>query len=318
MAKLTEIIQFIENKEGNNVSFSTKNNKILDSIEITKPSGLVPGDLNGISFCKEKNANKLNKTACPAVIVPNTLKVISDSHCVYIYADDPKSIFIDVCDKFFPSRILSSEFIHSTAIIDNDSVILENTRIGAYSVIYKSKIGFGCVIYPGVVIYHAQIGNNVVIKSGTVIGYDGFGYYPVGVDQIKKFPHYGKVIIEDNVEIGANTTIDRGALLDTIIKKGAVIDNLVHIAHGDEIGEQVIITAGVAIGGSTKVGPRTWLGIGAVIKNGISVGKKAFVAMGAVVTKDVPDEKKVIGNLAIDREIFMKNFKESLKNHEES
>lgn len=311
MVKLGEIIQFIENKGANHVDYNI-NKLSLDLIEITKPSGLVPGDLNGITFCTEKNTHKLNKTVCPAVIIPDTVKIVPDEAKVYIYANDPKSVFIDVCDRFFPSRILSSEFIHPTAIIDSESVVLENTRIGAYSVIHESQIGFGCVIYPGVVVHHAQIGNNVVIKSGTVIGYDGFGYYPVGVDQIKKFPHYGKVIIEDNVEIGANTTIDRGVLSDTIIKKGAKIDNLVHIAHGDEIGEQVIITAGVALGGRVKVGRRTWLGIGAVIKQGIQLGKNAFVAMGAVVTKDVPDEKKVIGNLAIDRDIFIKNLKKTL------
>jgi UDP-3-O-[3-hydroxymyristoyl] glucosamine N-acyltransferase len=307
-------MDFIDsNQDLENASYELIGQNVFDSIDIIKPSVLFPGDPKGIAFCKEKNVDKLSKSNCPAVIVPNSVKVSANEFKTYISVSNPKSLFIDICERFFPYRIIPPEFIHPTAIIDSKSVISEGTRIGPYSVIYGSRIGSDCVIYPGVVIYNTDIGNNVIIKSGTVIGYDGFGYYWVGKDQIKKFPHYGKVIIEDDVEIGANVTIDRGSLMDTIIKKGAKIDNLVHIAHGDEIGEQVIITAGVAVGGSTKVGQRTWLGIGASIKNGVCVGKNAFVSMGAVVSKDVPDGKKVTGNLAIDHNHFMENFKKSLK-----
>jgi UDP-3-O-[3-hydroxymyristoyl] glucosamine N-acyltransferase len=313
VVKLSEIIEFIENKYGCKLDFPITSRTSFVQIEITKPSDLVPGALDGITFCTEKNANKLDKTNCKIIVTPTSLKNTPDGSKVYLSVADPKSVFIDICDRFFPSRILPTEHIHPTAIVDDKSVILENTRIGAYSIVFESQIGCGCIIHPGVVIYNAQIGNNVIIKPGTVIGYDGFGYYWTGDDQIKKFPHYGKVIIEDDVEIGANTTIDRGALSDTIIRKGTKIDNLVHIAHGDEIGEQVIITAGVVVGGRVKVGRRTWLGIGAVIKQGIHLGKNAFVSMGAVVSKDVSDETQVIGNLAVDRDLFMKNFKKSLE-----
>jgi UDP-3-O-[3-hydroxymyristoyl] glucosamine N-acyltransferase len=312
LVKLDQIIQFIENNTGNPVRCISKAGSKFELIEINKPCALLPGDSDGISFCNQKGANKLGDTACKAIIVTNNIDFDPKEGKVYICVADAKSVFIDVCDKYFYSKILTSELIHPTVIIDSESKVCEKTRIGPYSVIYRSQIGRDCVIYPGVVIYNAEIGDNVVIKSGTVIGYDGFGYYPSN-GQVKKFPHYRKVIIENDVEIGSNTTIDRGALTDTIIRKGAKIDNLVHIAHGDEIGEQVIITAGVAIGGSVKIGQKTWLGIGAVIKNGIQIGKKAFVGMGAVVNKDVSEEKNVIGNLAIDRDIFIRNLKKTLE-----
>lgn len=314
MVKLSEIIELIQSKSDDQLSPIPVD---LGSIEIKKPSDLIPGDPNGITFCLEKHANKLNKTNCRVIMIPISLNTGAYENRVYLRVKDPKSLFIDVCETFFPSRILPSERIHSTAIIDNDSSISESAKIGAYSIIYKSKVGADCLIYPGVVIYNTEIGNNVVIKPGTVVGYDGFGYYSTGEEnQIKKFPHYGKVIIEDGVTIGANVTIDRGALSNTIIRKNVKIDNLVHVAHGDDIGEQVIITAGVSLGGSAKVGKGTWLGIGAIIKNGVKIGKKAFVAMGAVVNQDIQDEKKVIGNLAIDRDLFIRNLKKSLKTDE--
>ena len=317
VVKLEEIIEFVKSSEDpENAGYKLIGGGLSDSIDITRPSVLFPGHPDGIAFCKEKNVSKLNKTLCPVVIVPNSVDIPAEIAKVYVAVSNPKSLFIDICEKFFPSRIVPAEFIHPTVIIDQKSVVATGTRIGPYSVIYNSSIGRDCVIYPGVVIYNAFVGNNVVIKSGTVIGYDGFGYYWVGKDKIKKFPHYGRVIIEDNVDIGANTTIDRGALTDTIIRKNAKIDNLVHIAHGDEIGEQVIITAGVAVGGSAKVGRRTWLGVGASIKNGISIGDNAFVSMGAVVSKDVSDNKQVTGNLAVDHTQFMKNFKKSLENNQ--
>ncbi|MBI2446482.1 MAG: UDP-3-O-(3-hydroxymyristoyl)glucosamine N-acyltransferase, partial [Parcubacteria group bacterium] len=113
-----------------------------------------------------------------------------------------------------------------------------------------------------------------------------------------QFPHVGGVIIEDGVEIGANTCVDRGALGDTIIREGAKIDNLVHIAHNVIIGKNCRIICLVGIGGSVEIGDDSFIGISASIKNQKKIGKNVTVGMGAVVTKDIPDNTIVIGNPA--------------------
>lgn len=134
---------------------------------------------------------------------------------------------------------------------------------------------------------------------GTVIGKDGFGYEWDGEKHVK-FPHLGDVIIGKDVEIGANTCIDRAALEGefTVIGDGTKIDNLVHIAHNVKIGEGCLIVAGSVIGGSCVIGDRCYIGIGAMIKNKVKIGNDVTIGMGAVVLKDVPDGWTVVGNPA--------------------
>jgi UDP-3-O-[3-hydroxymyristoyl] glucosamine N-acyltransferase len=140
-------------------------------------------------------------------------------------------------------------------------------------------------------------GSNVVIGKNVVIGGEGFGY-EFDDDVLVKFPHYGGVIIESDVDIGNNTCIDRGALGNTIIMKGTKIDNLVHIAHNVEIGERCLVVANVGIGGSVKIGNDCYIGFGATIKNGVKIGNNVVVGMGAVVLRDIPDNEVWVGNPA--------------------
>lgn len=132
--------------------------------------------------------------------------------------------------------------------------------------------------------------------TGTVIGADGFGYARAEDGTLVKMPHRGNVVIEENVEIGCNTCIDRAVEGSTVIGAGTKIDNLVHIAHGVKIGKNCIIVAGSVIGGSCEIGDNVYIGIGAMIKNKIRIGKNAFIGMGAVVTKDVPEGATIVGN----------------------
>jgi UDP-3-O-[3-hydroxymyristoyl] glucosamine N-acyltransferase len=151
-------------------------------------------------------------------------------------------------------------FVHPSAIVEPDCAIGEGSQIGAGSYLgHGVRIGRSCILHPRVTVYaNVEIGNNVIIHAGAVIGADGFGFVKDGERYIK-FPQIGKVIIEDDVEIGANTCIDRGSLETTIIRRGAKLDNLIQIAHNVEIGEHTVIAAQTGISGSSVVGAQSIL-----------------------------------------------------------
>jgi UDP-3-O-[3-hydroxymyristoyl] glucosamine N-acyltransferase len=159
------------------------------------------------------------------------------------------------------ARIGDRVKIGSGVVIEAGVVIGHSTIVEAGSYIGKgSTVGGNCTIYPRVVIYKdVTIGNRVIIHAGAVIGADGFGFVRDGATHVK-FPQVGKVLIEDDVEIGANTCIDRGSLETTIIRRGVKLDNLIQIAHNVEIGENTIIAAQTGISGSSRVGARCFIG----------------------------------------------------------
>jgi len=152
-------------------------------------------------------------------------------------------------------------FVHPTAVVEADAVIGKRTRIGPGCAVGASvRIGDDCVLHPRVTIYpNVEIGNNVIIHAGAVIGADGFGFVRDG-DRYVKFPQVGRVVIEDDVEIGANTCIDRGSLETTVIRRGVKLDNLIQIAHNVDIGEHTVIAAQTGISGSSSVGDHSILG----------------------------------------------------------
>lgn len=186
--------------------------------------------------------------------------------------------------------------IHAFAVIEQESIIAGNTII--YPNVYighSVKIGENCLIYPNVVIReNTCIGNNVIIHSGTVIGSDGFGYTMVKGKRVK-IPQRGNVIIEDDVEIGANVTIARARFGSTIIRKSVKIDNLVHIAHNVEIGESSIIIAGVVIAGSAKIGKNVILAGHSGVDGHITIGDNVKVGAKSGVMKDIPPNTMVAG-----------------------
>lgn len=143
-----------------------------------------------------------------------------------------------------------------------------------------------------------RIGRNVTVFSGTVIGADGFGYERRADGGMEKFIHKGGVVIEDDVEIGSNTSIDRGTLGDTILRRGAKVDNQVHIAHNCDVGEDAVVIAQSMIGGSVKIGARAWIAPSVVVMNGIAIGQDAMCGLGSIVTKSVKDGETVMGNPA--------------------
>lgn len=145
-------------------------------------------------------------------------------------------------------------YVGAFAYIGENVVIGENTQIYPHTVIEDGvKIGNGCILYPNVTIYkECKLGNNVTIHAGTVIGADGFGFAP-NTDGYDKIPQIGIVTIEDNVEIGANSCVDRSTMGTTIIRKGVKLDNLVQIAHNVEVGENTVMSAQTGVAGSTKL-----------------------------------------------------------------
>ena len=161
-----------------------------------------------------------------------------------------------------------------------------------------TEIPEGTIIGPHTVLAHAVIGKRVVIGANCTIGLPGFGFDRDASGKLIRFPHTGRVLIGDDVEIGSNTCIDRGALGDTIIEDGAKIDNLVHVAHNVRIGKGALVIAHAMLGGSAVIGARAWIAPAAAILNHRAVHDGATVGMGAVVLHDVAPETVVVGNPA--------------------
>jgi len=193
-------------------------------------------------------------------------------------------------------------FIGAFAYIGENVTIGNNTKIYPQAYIGNNvTIGENCILHPGVKIYHdCQIGNNVTIHAGTIIGSDGFGFAPQPDGSFKKVPQIGNVVVEDLVEIGSNTTIDRATIGSTIIRKGAKLDNLIQIAHNVEIGNSSVIAAQAGVSGSTKIGKSVMIGGQAGIVGHIQLGDGAKVNAQSGVSKSIEPGKAVTGSPAHD------------------
>lgn len=174
-------------------------------------------------------------------------------------------------------------YIGEYVVLGDNAKIFPNAYIGDNSI-----VGDNSIIHPGVKIYHdCKIGSNVTIHAGTVIGSDGFGYAPQVDGTFKKVPQIGNVVIEDNVEIGANTTIDRATIGSTIIRSGAKLDNLIQIAHNVEVGNFTVIAAQAGISGSTKIGKGVIIGGQAGLAGHINIADKVKINGQSGVNKSV-------------------------------
>ena len=199
-----------------------------------------------------------------------------------------------------PSHIASTATLGTDVFVGAFAYIGEKVSIGNNSKIFPGayiaenvSIGNNTTIHAGVKIYEdCVIGNDVIIHAGTVIGSDGFGFAPQPDGSFQKVPQIGNVIIEDQVEIGANTTIDRATMGSTIIKKGVKLDNLIQIAHNVEIGSQTVIAAQTGISGSTKLGQKIMIGGQAGIAGHLTIANGVKIAGGAGVTKNLDGEGK--------------------------
>ncbi|MEJ2051832.1 MAG: UDP-3-O-(3-hydroxymyristoyl)glucosamine N-acyltransferase [Calditrichota bacterium] len=269
-----------------------------------------PGEITFLANLKYKN--QALETRASAIVIGKNV----DFHreITQIRVDDAYYRFLEIFLVFNPPSELIKPGIHPTATLGQDTKIGDsvaigqnvvigqncqignNTKIHANCVILDNvSIGENCFIYPLVSIREScRIGNRVVIHNGAVIGSDGFGFAPFeGI--FHKIPQVGIVIIEDDVEIGANCTIDRATMDATIIRKGAKLDNLVHIAHNVEIGESTVIAAQTGISGSTKIGHHVMIGGQVGTVGHIQVGDYAQIGAQSGVSKNIPEKEIFFG-----------------------
>ncbi|MDD2228305.1 MAG: UDP-3-O-(3-hydroxymyristoyl)glucosamine N-acyltransferase [Candidatus Cloacimonetes bacterium] len=225
-------------------------------------------------------------------------KLMEQMNKSLIQVDNPYLVIALIGNEFFVRKPVAE--IHPTAIIDANANIGKGVSIGAYSVIKACVIGDNTIVSENVVINDSvTIGTNVYIKPGAILGFPGFSFVKdTNMDEIIKFPQLGSVLISDNVEIGSNTVIDRGALSHTIICKNVKISSSCHIAHNVRIGESSFVTAHVMISGSTQIGKDVWIGPNVTFGGHQTVGDGALIGSGSVVIKDIPANEVWAGNPA--------------------
>jgi UDP-3-O-[3-hydroxymyristoyl] glucosamine N-acyltransferase len=240
------------------------------------------GDVTFLS--SPKYARFLHSTRASAVIISKTFKVEGINALQHLPAllrvDDPYESILKVHQAFHPLRDPLAPGIHPTAVISATASLGRDARIGAYAVIGEQchigdetiicqgvmlgdavEVGSKSLLYPNVTVREeCKIGSRVVIHSGATVGSDGFGFTPKPDGSYEKIPQLGSVVIEDDVEIGANCTIDRATMGETRIKKGSKLDNLIQVAHNVVIGENTVIAAQAGISGSTKIGKGNMIG----------------------------------------------------------
>ncbi|HRK62060.1 MAG TPA: UDP-3-O-(3-hydroxymyristoyl)glucosamine N-acyltransferase [Candidatus Omnitrophota bacterium] len=263
----------------------------------------------------EKKLKSLEQTEIACLIVPET---ISTSTKTLIQVKNPKAAWAFLLNEFFPPHAFTAGIspqasVSRTAKIGNGvtiepfAVIQDSAEIGDNSVIRAGayvdrnvKIGKNSVLHPRVMVYNdCQIGSRVILHSGTVIGTDGFGYVSSAAGH-QKVPQVGIVVIEDDVEVGANTTIDRATIGETRIGRGCKIDNQVQIGHNVQLGACTIISAQTGISGSTKVGMFVVMGGKVGVGDHCEIGNQVMVGAGAGVpsNKKIPDKQIVFGEPA--------------------
>lgn len=227
---------------------------------------------------------------------------------ILIYVENPKLAYAKIVNSIL---CLEQTFmIHPTATIHEDAKIHGNCYIGPHTYIGKATIDEGTIIQGNCYIFdNVTIGKRVFIDPGCVIGSKGFGFVRDEDEIPIRFPQIGCVIIEDDVEIGANTCINRGALNNTIIHEGAKIDNLVHIAHNVEIGRYSYIISNSVISGSSKVGDYCWIAPTTTVINKVRIGDRSVIGIGSVIMKNVPNEQTWMGYPAVPVEKFIQNIK---------
>jgi UDP-3-O-[3-hydroxymyristoyl] glucosamine N-acyltransferase len=294
-----------------------------EDVEITRVSGIEeaePGDLTFVS--NRKYIPFIKTTRASAIILGEDIPPVPIPS---LRTDDPYLAFARALEIFF-TPLRPEGGVHPAAVVATSAEIGPNASIGACAVIGENcKIGSGAILYPHVVLYprvclgddvvlHAHvtiregclIGNRVIIQNGAVIGSDGFGFAPTQHGTFYKICQTGRVVIEDDVEIGANTTIDRAAVGDTIIRRGAKLDNLVQIGHGAQVGPDCVLAAQAGLAGSTRLGRGVWVGGQAGFAGHLEVGDKAVITAQSGTSHDIPPGAVVSGSPAFDNAAWLR------------
>lgn len=259
-------------------------------------------------------------TGASVIIINENYELRQPVKACLIRVPDAYTAFATLLDKYQqlatqqlkgiqqPSHMGSGTKYGANVYVGTFSYIGDQVEIGENVKIFPNafigdrvKIGNNSIIHPGVKIYHDCIlGNNVIIHAGTVIGSDGFGFAPQPDGSFKKVPQIGNVVIENDVEIGSNTTIDRATIGSTVIRSGAKLDNLIQVAHNVDVGSKTVIAAQAGVSGSTKIGSGVQIGGQAGLVGHIQVGDGARINAQSGVSKSVDPGKAVTGSPAFD------------------
>ena len=293
--KINDISNLL-NASKNDISFFN-NLKYLESLKKTKAKFIISSD---------KYLNTI-KNYCEPIIVPNVLNAVYSITALFY----PKSLddVVDLSVKSPNKKNYKKVKFGNNVLIGKNVKIGNNSIIGHNTIIESNVIlGKNCAIGNNILIKNTILGDNVRVLDGAVIGKKGFGFFPEKIKNTR-YPHIGMVIIDDNVEIGCNNTIDRGSLSNTIIGKNTFLDNQVHIAHNVNIGKNCIITGQVGFAGSSTIGNRVLIGGQAGISGHLKIGNNVQIGGGSGVVKNIPDNSKVMGYPAKDIRKFLKENK---------
>jgi len=293
---ITDILKIISYIQTEDYELSNESNSEIFSF---KPiNSAKTGDA---TFCSQydKDAEKLilNSDATIIFCSKHLQKTSFKTKSSLIFLDDPRLWFLRCLKKF--TQVSKPHKIHSTSIVESKK-IGKNVHIGPFTFIGKNvQIGENSVIHNGVHIFdNCKIGKNVKIQSSTVINSSSFGPRRNENNELETFPNLGSVVIEDNVEIGSNSSVLPGVLENTVIGTGTKISDHVYVGSGMKIGKHCMITGHTYFGGSSILEDYVYVAPGSVIRNGIKIGKSSFIGMGSVVTKNVKSHTTVIGNPA--------------------
>jgi UDP-3-O-[3-hydroxymyristoyl] glucosamine N-acyltransferase len=282
---------------------------------VTGVASLADASDEQLSFLSNrKYAAQLAQTRAGAILVPQNLEGEGER---WIRVEDPYFALARIMTRWFSARpmpkgispkacVASSAKLGTNVAVGPFVTIGENVVIGNNVTIFQSvsieagsNIGDDCIIYPNVVIYDGmRIGRRCIIHAGVVIGSDGYGF-AMHDGKHHKIPQIGIVRIEDDVEIGAGTTIDRAALGETVIGEGTKIDNLVQIGHNVKIGKHCLLVSQVGIAGSTELGDHVFVAGQSGFSGHLKIGNRVQVAAKSAVLEDVPDDTKVMGSPAM-------------------
>jgi UDP-3-O-[3-hydroxymyristoyl] glucosamine N-acyltransferase len=283
---VTGAISFLSNPKYTHYLYETKSSIVLidDNLELEHPVKT--------TLIRVKNAYEC---------VAKLLQIYESSK--------PQKTGIDSLAFISPkAKVGNNCYIGAFAYIGENAVVGDNCQIYPHATIGDNvQIGNKCIIYPSVVIYQGcKLGNNVTIHAGSVIGADGFGFAP-STEGYDKIPQIGIVTIEDDVEIGANTCVDRSTMGSTYLRKGVKLDNLVQIAHNTDIGENTVMSAQVGIAGSTKVGQWCMFGGQVGLAGHITIGNKVFLGAQSGVPGNIKDNQTLIGTPPMEPKPYFKS-----------
>jgi UDP-3-O-[3-hydroxymyristoyl] glucosamine N-acyltransferase len=285
-----------------------------------------PGTLTFLA--NPKYTSYIYTTEAAVIVVNDDFIALQPVPGTMIRVADAYSAFATLLEMFDQSKNVS-EGISSNSVIAYSAKLGENVSVGDFTVIGKNvvlgknvvihpqvfvgnnvTIGDHSTLYPGVKVYHdCMIGSNCTLHSGVVIGSDGFGFAPVAGNNYQKIPQLGNVILEDNVEIGSNTTIDRATLGSTIIRKGVKLDNLIQVGHNAEIGENTVIAAQTGISGSTKIGKNCMIGGQVGIVGHITIADDVKIGAGSGIEASITRAgAMMLGAPAIEINKARRNF----------